>query len=88
MSNAKERLHQAALFVSIFIDDKIALMKFSRRLLALPVLLGLLACRPVLTVGWSELFIFGMILLVLAGPSLWRFYKRYRKFRDYEKKGK
>ena len=59
-------------------------MKF-QRLVAIAVLLSTLACRPVLTVGWSELFIFGVILLIFAGPSLWRFYKRYRKFREYEK---
>lgn len=60
-------------------------MKFRHRLLALTALLVMLACRPVLTVGWSELFIFGIILLVLVGPGLWRFYKRYRKFKKYEK---
>jgi len=60
-------------------------MKFRHRLPALTALLGILACRPVLTVGWSEIFILGIILLVLAGPGLWRFYKRYRKFTKYEK---
>lgn len=59
-------------------------MKF-HRLAVLALLLSLLACRPVLTVGWSEMFILGVILLVLAGPGLWRFYKRYRKFKKYEK---
>ena len=59
-------------------------MKF-QRLAVLAVLFSTLACRPVLTIGWSELFIFGVILLIFAGPGLWRFYKRYRKFREYEK---
>ena len=59
-------------------------MKF-QRLAALVILLSTLACRPVLTIGWSELFIFGVILLLFAGPSLWRFYKRYRKFKQHER---
>jgi len=61
-------------------------MKFNHRLAALVVLLSALACRPVLTIGWSEIFILGIILLVLAGPSVWRFYKGYRKFKKYEKR--
>ncbi|NOY99237.1 MAG: hypothetical protein GXP40_08560 [Chloroflexi bacterium] len=57
-----------------------------RRFALLPLLLGLLACRPVWTVGWTEVFILGVILLVFMGPSLLRFYRRYREFRRYEER--
>ena len=60
-------------------------MKFQHHLAILAILLSTLACRPVLTIGWSEIFILGIILLVLVGPSMWRFYKGYRKFKKHEK---
>ena len=69
----------------VFIDVRILPMSFQHRLVALAILFSLLACRPVLTIGWGELFIFGVILLIFVGPMLWRFYRRYRKFRKHER---
>ncbi|MBT3321076.1 MAG: twin-arginine translocase TatA/TatE family subunit [Anaerolineae bacterium] len=48
--------------------------------------LSLISCRPVLTIGWTEILILAVIFLIILGPSFLRFYKRYRKFRKYEKK--
>ena len=59
-------------------------MNFRHRFALLPLLLGLLACRPVWTVGWTEFFILVAIMLLVVGPSLWRFSQRYRKFRQHE----
>ncbi|MBT4842992.1 MAG: hypothetical protein HON91_11215 [Anaerolineae bacterium] len=60
-------------------------MRFSLRIAQLSLFFTLLACRPVWTVGWTEILIFGIILLVFLGPSLLRFYRRFRKFRQYER---
>ena len=60
-------------------------MSLQRRFVIFVTLLSLLACRPVLTIGWGEFFFFGLILLVFAGPSLWRFYQRYQRFKENDK---
>ena len=59
-----------------------------RGFVLLPLLLGLVACRPVWTVGWTEVLILGVILLIFVGPPLLRFYQRYKKFQGYEKEKK
>ncbi len=45
-------------------------------LLTLPAL----ACRPVIAIGWGELFILVFLFLLLFGLPLWRFWKKWRKF--------
>lgn len=45
-------------------------------LLTLPAL----ACRPVIAIGWGELFILLGLLLLLFGLPLWRFWKKWREF--------
>lgn len=45
------------------------------------LLLSSLACRPVMTVGWQEIGIFFLLLLVLLGPA---FFKLYRRFDEYQ----
>jgi hypothetical protein len=37
--------------------------------------LSVLACRPVVTVGWSELAILFVIVLFVVGPLLFRLYR-------------
>lgn len=49
------------------------------------VLLAVLACRPVLAIGWGEIILFSMLLLVLFGPPLFRFYRRLEDFRHHER---
>jgi hypothetical protein len=48
------------------------------------VLLSTLACRPVITIGWQEIGIFIILLLVLLGPPLYRLYKRYQEFQSWK----
>lgn len=65
-------------------------LSFARPLAALTVLtLAALACRPVIAIGWGELTIFVILFLVLLGPPLFRFWKRWQEFkRDQEKREK
>lgn len=65
-----------------------------KRILAAATLLGLslLACRPVMTVGWEEILILVVLFLFLFGPPLFRFYnwlhrnKPNRKSKEDSKK--
>jgi hypothetical protein len=38
--------------------------------------LGVLACRPVLTIGWGEFFLLVVVIAVLVGPPLYRLIRR------------
>ncbi|GAB4486089.1 MAG: hypothetical protein Fur0016_06140 [Anaerolineales bacterium] len=49
--------------------------------LALLVLtLAALACRPVIAIGWGEVFILALLFLLLFGLPVWRFWKKWRAF--------
>jgi hypothetical protein len=37
--------------------------------------MSVLACRPVITVGWSELAILFVIAVIIVGPLLFRLYR-------------
>lgn len=50
------------------------------------LLLSLLACRPVITIGWQEIGILLLLLLVLIGPLLFRLYKRFDEFQKWKAK--
>jgi hypothetical protein len=47
------------------------------------VLLAGLACRPVLTIGWQEIGILFLLLVVLVGPALYRLARRWEEFRAW-----
>jgi hypothetical protein len=47
-----------------------------RAVLAAGALLSLLACRPVVTVSWTEVAILTVVGLVLVGPLVLRLYRR------------
>lgn len=59
-------------------------MNTFRLWLFLPALPAL-ACRPVIAIGWGELLIFLLLLLVLFGLPLWRFWKKWREFTKRQK---
>ena len=67
---------------------------FLNRIQPAAILLGvsLLACRPVLAVGWDEILILVALVLFLFGPPLFRFYNWLHKHRaqrkDKENQGK
>jgi len=62
--------------------DKPTTNPFSAILILL--LLTNLACRPVITVGWQEIAILFVLFLIIAGPVLFRFYKRINEFQNWK----
>jgi len=63
-------------------------MRLSLKLhiLASVILPFLLACRPVLAIGWEEIFLLLVLVGLLFGPGLLRFYKFWRKMKTDTKK--
>lgn len=53
-------------------------------LTVLALALATLACRPVIAIGWGELTIFALLVLVLLGPPLYRFWSRWEDFKRHE----
>lgn len=51
---------------------------------AVILLLCLLACRPVFAIGWTELLILFVIIIVLLWPFLLRVYRAFSKIRKLE----
>ncbi|MEA3349655.1 MAG: hypothetical protein U9Q82_03430 [Chloroflexota bacterium] len=47
-----------------------------------------LACRPVITVGWWEMAIVGLLVALLAAPPLLRLYRRLVEFKRWRKNQK
>jgi hypothetical protein len=41
-----------------------------------------------MTIGWQEIVILLIILLLIAGPVLFRFFKRVIELQSYKDKGK
>ena len=37
---------------------------------------SLWACRPVITVGWGEILILALVIVILIGPIIYRFLRR------------
>ncbi|HBG73836.1 MAG: hypothetical protein A2X25_01000 [Chloroflexi bacterium GWB2_49_20] len=44
--------------------------------------ISLLACRPVLAIGWEEIVLLLALLGFLFGPPLFRLYRRLQKFKS------
>ncbi len=44
------------------------------------------ACRPVLTIGWGEIGILLLLLVLLLGPALLRVYRKIDAFRRWQNK--
>jgi hypothetical protein len=52
---------------------------------------SLLSCRPVFAIGWPELIILVILVAVLLGPLMFRFYRfldKVRKFNQAKEKKK
>jgi hypothetical protein len=43
-----------------------------------------LACRPVLTIGWTEILIIAGLILLLLGPALFKFFQRINQFQNWK----
>lgn len=65
-----------------FVYDTIQPMKRSMPFVALFLLTA--ACRPVLTIGWSEIAILVVLILILLGPVLFRIYRWWFKFKTWK----
>lgn len=61
----------------------IPLMK--HRLFVAVLLISTLACRPVLTIGWTEILIILGLLALLLGPALYKIYQRINEFQNWKK---
>jgi hypothetical protein len=60
--------------------------RFPLGLLAL--IMSMLACEPVIAIGKNELLCLLILIIVLLGPSLYKFVRRVEDFRKHEKKDK
>ncbi len=49
---------------------------------------SLLACRPVIAIGWEEFLLLLALIAFLLGPPLYRFLRRLENFRRHERKKK
>ncbi len=46
------------------------------------LMLGALACQPVLAIGWREAALILLLIAWLIGPPLYRFFRRLEKRRE------
>ncbi len=51
-------------------------------------LLSLMACEPVIAIGWEELLVIFLILAFLLGPFILRFWRAFIKAMEDTKKEK
>jgi hypothetical protein len=53
----------------------------------LPALvLGMLACQPVLAIGWREGVLIFLLIALLVGPPVYRFWRRLEEACEKQKK--
>ena len=54
----------------------------------IPLVLGILACEPMIAIGKYEFLILVAIIAALLGPPLYKFIRRVEKFLKHEKNHK
>lgn len=52
------------------------------------ILLSTLACEPVIAIGWEELLVLGILIAILLGPLLLRFWRALNKLGGTSRKKK
>ena len=55
------------------------------------LILSLLACRPIIAIGWTEIIIIFVLVAILLGPLMFRLYRfldKVRKVSQEEEKKK
>ena len=65
--------------------------KYRLLLFLTALMLGVLACRPVLAIGWPELIILVVLIGILLGPLIFRLYRfldKVKKVSQSEEKKK
>jgi hypothetical protein len=50
------------------------------------LMLGALACQPVLAIGWREGMLILLLMVLLIGPPVYRFLRRLETRREKKKK--
>lgn len=60
-------------------DTRRQVNRYTRWVGVYSLMLGILACRPMLAIGWGEFLILAVAVVLLIGPPL------YRLFREFEK---
>jgi len=50
------------------------------------LILGALACQPVLAIGWREGVLILLLMVLLIGPPVYRFLRRLEKWREKKSK--
>lgn len=50
------------------------------------LVLGVLACQPVLAIGWREGVLIFLLIVLLIGPPVYRFLRRLEKSREKKDK--
>jgi len=53
-----------------------------KKVIPIALLLGALACRPVIAIGWPEFLILVLVILFLFWPLLARIYRALDKIKD------
>ena len=51
----------------------------------LALVVGTLACSPVIAISWNEFLILSVVVAVLLGPALYRLIRRLERFFKREK---
>ena len=59
-----------------------------RRVLFTALLFLTLACRPVLSIGWGEIVILVVLIAFLAGPAIFKLYRRLAQYKKAWKDSK
>jgi hypothetical protein len=52
------------------------------------IALSVLACEPVIAMGWKEIVFVFLLVAILFGPPFYRFLRRVEEFLKHEKKNK
>jgi len=50
------------------------------------LLLSVIACQPVIAIGWRELLFIAVLVALLIGPPVYRFFRRLENSRKQKEK--
>ena len=50
------------------------------------ILLGLVACQPVIAIGWREGLLIFILIAIVFGPPVYRFIRKIEDFRRHKEK--
>lgn len=50
------------------------------------IFLGVLSCKPVIAIGWKEIFFVFILIVFLFGPPVYRFFRKLEELRKQKDK--